>query len=84
MALLFGWNFTSKGRMVTAVITGTPVAGVSMVTVNSDQTQLTLSGVQRKVDRAMQWWCTLHLHPLLRSSSDPATINVQCMYKQPP
>ena len=45
MVLLFGWNFTPKGSMLTIVTTCTPVAGVSMVTVSGDRTQLTLSGV---------------------------------------
>ncbi len=31
MALLFGWDFIPKGGTLTTVITGTPVAGVSMV-----------------------------------------------------
>ena len=74
-ALQFAWNYTSKGGMVTAVVTGTPVAGVSMVTVSGDCTQLTLSGVQREVDGATVV-CTA------RASTDaipsnPATISVQ-------
>ena len=40
MALLFGWDFICKGGMLTTVITGTTVAGVSMVTVSGDRTQL--------------------------------------------
>lgn len=45
MELLFGWDFIHQGGMLTTVITGTPVTGVSMVTVSGDRTQLTLSGV---------------------------------------
>ena len=52
MTLLFDWDYTPKVGMLTTVITGIPVAGVSMVTVSGDRTQLTLSGVQREVDGA--------------------------------
>ena len=43
IVLLFGWNFTPKGGMVTTVTTGTTVARVSMVMVSGDCTQLTSS-----------------------------------------
>ena len=81
MALQFDWDYTPKGGMVTIVfngttdITGTPVAGVSMVTVSSDQTQLTLSGVQREVDGATVV-CTA-LASTMEIRSNPATISVQ-------
>ena len=76
MALQFIWDFIPKGGMVTIVITGTPVAGVSMVTVNSDRTQLTLSGVQREVDGATVVCAALTLSE--RIPSNPANISVQC------
>lgn len=38
-----------KGGMLTTVITGTTVAGVSMVIISGDRTQLTFGGVQREV-----------------------------------
>ena len=75
-ALLFGWDYTPKGGMVTIVITGTPVAGVSMVTVNGDRTQLTLSGVQREVDGATV--VCIGLASTAQIRSNPATISVQC------
>ena len=78
MALLFDWDYTPKGGMVTTVITGTPVAGVSMVTVSSDLTQLTLSGVQREVDGATVVCSALGSSE--RIPSNPATITVQCKY----
>ena len=52
MVLQFDWDYTPRVGMLTTVITGTTVAGVSMVTVSGDRTQLTLSGVQREVDGA--------------------------------
>ena len=76
MALQFTWRYTPKGGMVTAVITGTPVAGVSMVTVSSDRTQLTLSGVQREVDGATV--VCIALASTEQVISNPATISVQC------
>ena len=76
MALQFAWDYTPKGGMVAAVITGTPVAGVSMVTVSSDRTQLTLSGVQREVDGTTVV-CTA-LASTEAIPSNPATISVQC------
>ena len=82
MALLFGWDYTSKEGMVTTVVTGTPVGGVSMVTVSSDWTQLTLSGVQREVDGGTVM-CTA-LASTSTVESNPATINVHCKYVQPP
>ena len=80
MALLFVWDFTPKGGMVTTVITDTTVAGVSMVTVSSDRTQLTLSGVQREVDGATVVCAALGSTE--RIPSNPATISVQCKYMQ--
>ena len=77
-ALLFGWDIIRQGGMLTTVITGTPVAGVSMVTVSGDRTQLTLSGVQREVDRATVV-CTA-LASTSAVESNPATITVQCRY----
>ena len=76
MALLFGWDYTPKGGMLTTVITGTPVAGVSMVTVSGDRTQLTLSGVQREVDGATVM--CIGLASTEQIPSNPATISVQC------
>ena len=78
MALLFAWDYTPKGGMVTTVITGTPVAGVSMVTVSGDRTQLTLSGVQREVDGATVVCSALGSSEWI--PSNPATITVQCRY----
>ena len=76
MALLFGWDYTPKGGMATIVITGTTVAGVSMVTVSGDRTQLTLSGVQREVDGATV--VCIALASTEQVISNPATISVQC------
>ena len=78
MALLFAWDYNPKEGMLTTVITGTPVPGVSMVTVSSDRTQLTLSGVQREVDGATVM-CTA-LASTERINSNPATISVKCKY----
>ena len=78
MVLLFGWDFIHQGGMLTTVITGTPVAGVSMVTVSGDRTQLTLSGVQREVDGAMVVCAALGSSEWI--PSNPATITVQCRY----
>ena len=78
MALLFDWDYTPKVGMLTTVITGTPVAGVSMVTVSGDRTQLTLSGVQREVDGATVVCSALGSSE--RIPSNPATITVQCRY----
>ena len=78
MALQFGWDFIPKGGMLTTVITGTPVAGVSMVTVSGDRAQLTLSGVQREVDGTTVM-CTA-LASTSAVESNPATITVQCRY----
>ena len=75
-ALLFGWDYTPKGGMATIVITGTTVAGVSMVTVSGDRTQLTLSGVQREVDGATV--VCIALASTEQVISNPATISVQC------
>ena len=74
MALQFGWDFIPKGRMLTTVITGTPVAGVSMVTVSGDRAQLTLSGVQREVEGTTVV-CTA-LASTSAVESNPATITV--------
>ena len=78
MALLFVWDYTPKGGMVTTVITGTSVAGVSMVTVSGDRTQLTLIGVQREVDGATVVCSALASTEQI--PSNPATITVQCRY----
>ena len=78
MALLFGWDFIHKVGMLTTVITGTPVAGVSMVTVSGDRTQLTLSGVQREVDGATV--ACIALGSSEQIPSNPATITVQCRH----
>ena len=64
--------------MVTAVVTGTPVAGVSMVTVSGDCTQLTLSGVQRGVDGATV--VCVALGTTKDIDSNPATISVRSKY----
>ena len=50
--LQFIWDFTPVGGVRGAVNTGSQLSGVSSVTVNSDRTQLTLSGLQREVDGA--------------------------------
>ena len=76
MALQFAWDYTPKGGMLTTVTTGTLVAGVSMVTVSGDRTQLTLSGVQREVDGATVMCTALTLSE--RIPSTPANISVQC------
>ena len=78
MVLLFGWDYTPRVGMLTTVITGTTVAGVSMVTVSGDRTQLTLSGVQREVDGATVVCAALGSSE--RIPSNPATITVQCRY----
>ena len=75
-ALQFGWDYTPKGGMVTTVFNGTTVAGVSMVTINSDRTQLTLSGVQREVDGATV--VCRAFASTMDVPSNPATISVQC------
>ena len=64
--------------MLTTLITGTPVAGVSMVTVSGDRTQLTLSGVQREVDGATVVCSALGSSDAIPSSL--ATITVQCRH----
>ena len=64
--------------MLTTLITGTPVAGVSMVTVSGDRTQLTLSGVQREVDGATVVCSALGSSEWI--PSNPATITVQCRH----
>ena len=76
-ALLFAWDLIPKGGMLMTVITGTPVAGVSRVTVSGDRTQLTLSGVQREVDAATVI-CTA-LGSTSAVGSNPAIVSVQCM-----
>ena len=78
MVLQFDWDYTPRVGMLTTVITGTTVAGVSMVTVSGDRTQLTLSGVQREVDGATVV-CSA-LGSTERIPSNPATITVQCRY----
>ena len=62
-----------------SVGTGTPVAGVSMITVSGDRTQLTLSGVQRKVDGATVV-CSA-MGSAVNVDSDPATLTVHCKWK---
>ena len=62
--------------MVTTVTTGTPVAGVLMVTVSGDATQLTLSGVQREVDGTTVV-CSA-FGSMVVVDFNPATINVHC------
>ena len=59
-----------------AVITGSQLAGVTMVTVSGDRTQLTLSGVQREVNGATVV-CSA-IGSTGNVDSDPATITVQC------
>ena len=78
MVLLFGWDFIHQGGMLTTVITGTPVAGVSMVTVSGDRTQLTLSGVQQEVNGATVVCSAFGSTVVI--NSNPSTINVHCKY----
>ena len=78
-ALLFVWYFTSVGGSRMSVGTGTPVAGVSRITVSGDRTQLTLSGVQREVDRATVV-CSA-IGSTVNVDSDPATLTVHCKWK---
>ena len=80
MALLFGWDIAPVGGSRRSVITGSQVAGVSMVTVSGDRTQLTLSGVQREADGL-----TVHCSAIASTGdidSNPATIAVQCEYSK--
>ena len=67
MALQFIWDFTPVGGLRGAVNTGSNLTGVSMVTVNGDRTQLTLSGVQREVDER-RLYCAAQLDPLAMST----------------
>ena len=78
MALLFGWDFAPVGGSRMAVITGSQLAGVTMVTVSGDRTQLTLGGVQREVNGA-----TVVCGALGSTSavdSNPVTISVRCKH----
>ena len=61
-----------------SVITGSQLAGVTMVTISSDRTQLTLSGVQREVDGATV--VCLALGSIGMVDSNPATVSVRCKY----
>ena len=78
MALLFGWDIAPVGGTRQTVITGSQVAGVSMVTVSADRTQLTLTEVQREVDGSTVL-CSA-LGSTQDVTSNPATITVQCRY----
>ena len=77
-ALLFGWDIAPAGGSRRSVFNGSQVAGVSMVTVSADRTQLTLSGVQREVDGATVV-CTA-FGPTQEVDSNSATITVQGRY----
>ena len=79
MALQFIWDFTPVGGLRGAVNTGSNLTGVSMVTVNGDRTQLTLSGVQREVDGATVL-CSA-IGSTGNVDSDPATVTVHCKWK---
>ena len=73
---LVGRDIVPVGRSRQTVITGSQVAGVSMVTLSGDRTQLTLTGVQREVDGSTVV-CTAFGSPQ-EVDSNPAT--VQCRY----
>ena len=77
-ALLFGWDIAPAGGSRRAVFNGSHVAGVSMVTVSADRTQLTLSEVQREVDGATVV-CTA-FGSTQEVDSNSATVTVQCRY----
>ena len=78
MAVPFIWDVAPVGASRMSVVTGTSLAGVSMITINGDLTQLTLSGVQREVDGTTVV-CTA-LASTSAVESNPATITVQCWY----
>ena len=78
MVLLFGWDFIHQGGMLTTVITGTPVTGVSMVMVSGDRMQLSLSGVQREVDGVTVVYSAFGSTVVINSNR--ATINIHCKY----
>ena len=59
-----------------SVITGSQLAGMAMVTISGDRTQLTLSGVQREVDGATVV-CSA-LGSTEEVGSNPATVSVRC------
>ena len=79
MSVQFIWDFTPVGGHRRAVSTGSNLTGISMVTINGDLTQLTLSGVQREVDGAMVL-CSA-IGSTGNVDSNPATVTVYCKWK---
>ena len=78
-ALFLGWpGYRSCRKVTTDSDHGSQVAGVSMVTLSGDRTQLTLTEVQREVD-GWTVLCTAFGSPQ-EVDSNPATITVQCRY----
>ena len=77
-ALLFVWDFAPVGGSRRAIINGSQLSGVSMVTVSGDRTQLTLSGLQREVDGATVLCVALGSTSAV--DSNPVTISVRCKY----
>ena len=69
-----GWRFIPSGSSSeVALITGTNLTGIGMVTVSDGlRTMLTFSGVRREVDGGMVV-CRTGV-----ARSDPATLTVQC------
>ena len=76
MAVQFIWDFVPVGGLREAVFTGSQLAGVLSVTVSSDRTQLTLSGVQREVNGATVL-CSA-VGSTGNVDSNPANVIVQC------
>ena len=72
--LTVGWRFTPRGSSSeVALITGTNLTGIEMVTVSGSQrTMLTFSGVRREADGGMVVCLTVG------DISDPAILTVQC------
>ena len=77
LALLFVWDFAPKGGPRMSIITGSQLAGVTMVTVSGDRTQLTLGGLQREVDGATVVCSALGSTSAV--DSNPVTVSIQCM-----
>lgn len=76
--LAIAWDFAPVGGPRRAVNTGSQVAGVLMVTVSGDRTQLTLSGMQREVNGATV--VRTAFGSTEEVDSIPATITLQCGY----
>ena len=75
---LFVRDITAVEGSRMSVGTGSQVAGVSMVTIGGDRTQLILSGVQREVDEATV--VCIAFGSTDDVDSNPATIAVQFTY----